>query len=178
MSYADRLPARIPATAVRAPLAPGALADISAGLARSAAVWSSRLLTHPTQRTGLRLLATADYDAWLLHWPSHTSVTPHDHGESIGAFTVVSGELTEVRWHGSLRLTRLVAPGEVVTIEQRVVHDVIAGEGAALSVHAYSPPLTAMGFYAGGVELVDVQPVEAGEWPPLASRLMHPARGD
>lgn len=47
-------------------------------------------------RSWERLLATDAYDAWLIRWPAGTSVGPHDHGGSAGAFTVVAGELVEI----------------------------------------------------------------------------------
>jgi hypothetical protein len=107
------------------------------------------------------MIATSDYDAWLLRWPAGTAVSPHDHGGSRGAFVVVSGELTELRWGPAGWRTRLVREGDVVGIERDVVHDVVArGPAPSLSVHAYSPPLAEMGFYDGyGVRLLDRQVV-------------------
>jgi quercetin dioxygenase-like cupin family protein len=151
--------------------------DIASGLARTAGLWRPHLAEHRTQRSGIRLVAGDDYDAWLLRWPPRTSVTPHDHGESSGAFTVVHGELLEIRWRGALSGSRLVTPGDVVTIEPGIVHDVIAtGHDAALSVHVYSPPLREMGYYDdNGQTLVDRQPVvETAPGRPLA-RAIHPS---
>jgi quercetin dioxygenase-like cupin family protein len=132
----------------RTALRPLELADIVRVLAGGAAVWCRDLPSHPTRRTSFRLLATEECDVWLLRWPPGTGVTPHDHGGSSGAFTVVSGELTEVRWDAALPYERFVSPGQVVSIEAGVVHDVLArGTSPALSIHAYSPPLSSMGFY-------------------------------
>jgi quercetin dioxygenase-like cupin family protein len=138
------------------------MAEIVRVLAGGAAVWCRDLPSHRTLRTSLRLLATEEYDVWLLRWPPGTSVTPHDHGCSSGAFTVVRGELTEVRWDAALPYERFVSPGQVVSIEAGVVHDVVAhGTSPALSIHAYSPPLSSMGFYdVGGQGLLVRQPVD------------------
>jgi hypothetical protein len=129
----------------------------------------------------VRLLATAEFDAWLLRWPPNTRVTPHDHGDSAGAFAVVSGELVELRWFATGPRARTVSPGGPIIIERGVVHDVIAGPGPSLSVHVYSPPLTAMSFYdAAGTEALRYQPVDDGP-PTLArTRALHPtgSRGD
>ena len=73
---------------------------------------------------------------------------PHDHGRSHGVLTVVDGTLTEIRWHGSLRRTRLVSRGDLVAFGAGAVHDVVAtGDTPAASVHLYSPPLSEMRFY-------------------------------
>jgi quercetin dioxygenase-like cupin family protein len=98
-------------------------------------------------RSGVRLLHEADYEVWLLCWPPGSRVTPHDHGESSGAFTLVSGCLTEIRWHGGVREERPLSAGEVIDIPRGVVHDVVATAGPAFSLHVYAPPLTTMSFY-------------------------------
>jgi quercetin dioxygenase-like cupin family protein len=146
----------------RIALGPLALADLVRVLAGGAAVWCRDLPSHQTRRTSLRLLATEECDVWLLRWPPGTGVTPHDHGGSSGAFTVVRGELTEVRWDAALPYERFVSPGQVVSIEAGVVHDVLARDASpALSIHAYSPPLSSMGFYdATGQGLLVRQPVD------------------
>jgi mannose-6-phosphate isomerase-like protein (cupin superfamily) len=169
----------VPGRLRRPPLPPGTLADIAVGLARSSEFWQPRLAAHPTLRSGLRLLATTDYDAWLLRWPVRSRVTPHDHGDSVAAFTVVKGELLEVRWHRTLQRTHLVGPGDVVTVDSGVVHDVIArGPDASVSVHVYSPPLTAMGYYdeAGG-DLLDRKAVDPGDGVIASTRSLHPSAG-
>jgi quercetin dioxygenase-like cupin family protein len=143
------------------PLTVKALTDMAAGLACTADAWADRLPEDPVFRTGLLLLASEDFDAWLLRWPPGTGVAPHDHGDSTGAFTVVTGELLEIRWTRGFRRSRLVSPGEVTTIDRGVVHDVIAPSERSLSVHVYSPPLTSMSFYDEfGQEAVRHMPVE------------------
>jgi quercetin dioxygenase-like cupin family protein len=116
------------------------------------------------ERNGMRLLRTPDYDVWLLRWPPGSRVTPHDHGDSAGAFTVVDGELMELRWRGSVPECRLVSTDETVSIARGVVHDVLATNRVAFSVHAYSPPLEAMSFYGVPSQASD------GSGPPDGSR--------
>jgi len=156
-----------------------ALCDIALGLARTASNWVPRLDVHPTARTGLRLLATPEYDAWLLRWPAGTNVTPHDHGPSAGAFTVVTGELTERRWRAALRHDRQVGVGQLVTVPTGIVHDVLSmGPELAISVHAYSPPLTSMGFYDDDARrLLDRLSVDDAPEAAATTRVLHPARG-
>lgn len=107
-----------------------------------------RTLGHDARdRNGVRISRSLDHDLWLLRWPPGTRVTPHDHGDSAGAFSVLHGELIELRWQASVPECRLVAPGETVSFERGVVHDVVATNRVAYSIHAYSPPLEVMSFY-------------------------------
>ena len=97
-----------------------------------------------------RLHADDDLDVWLISWaPGHTTEL-HDHGGSLGALTVLSGSLHEYRWTGDgLRRRRLDA-GDQAAFPLGWVHDVGATGDTpfeTLSVHAYSPPLTAMSYY-------------------------------
>jgi hypothetical protein len=142
------------------------VAEIAAAIARTITVTSGRWPKlpgeHPTDRTGVRVLATPDFDVWLLRWPTGTGVTPHDHGTSVGAFSVVHGSLVELRWRGGARTSRLIGPAETVTIGRGVVHDVIGVTDGSLSVHAYSPPLSLMNFYdEDGMFLVRSEAVDA-----------------
>jgi hypothetical protein len=87
-------------------------------------------------------------DVWLISWATDQATELHDHAGSLGALTVVSGSLSEVRWTGQLRDRRLRA-GRSIGFPLAHVHDVRNPDPApAVSVHAYSPPLTAMSYYA------------------------------
>ncbi|MBV9660358.1 MAG: cysteine dioxygenase family protein [Acidimicrobiales bacterium] len=170
------MPIRAHRTAVhRTRVSSRRLAEVALQLARDVDQWRPFLVEDPLFRTSLRFLTTDEYDAWLLHWPRETGVDPHDHGRSKGVFTVVSGELTELRWHAGLQRTRGVTPGTLVSIPTGVIHDVLAGDAPALSVHVYSPPLETMSFFDEGGRRVITRSVEgepAGIVPP---RPAHPA---
>jgi quercetin dioxygenase-like cupin family protein len=99
------------------------------------------------ERRAMRVFLGPDHDVWLLRWPPGTRVTPHDHGDSVGAFSVLEGALIELRWRDSIPDRRLVVPGEAVCVERGVVHDVVATRRVSYSLHAYSPPLDTMSFY-------------------------------
>jgi hypothetical protein len=108
---------------------------------------------HPVEvdpvRRWYELLRTDDYvDVWLISWSTEQAAELHDHAGSLGALTVVSGELVEHRWAGAgLRSRRLLA-GHSAGFPLGHVHDVGNHETTpAVSVHAYSPPLTAMSYY-------------------------------
>ena len=100
-----------------------------------------------------RLHADDDLDVWLISWvPGHTTEL-HAHGGSLGALTVLSGALHEYRWDGELLRRRRLDAGDQAAFPLGWVHDVVGAptlvEPATptLSVHAYSPPLTAMSYY-------------------------------
>ncbi len=127
------------------------MAETASAIARTITVtsgrWPARPARHSTDRTGVRVLSTDDYDVWLLRWPAGTAVTPHDHGPSVGAFCVVRGSLVEMRWQDGQPAPRAVGPAETVTVGRGVVHDVIGVTDGSLSVHVYSPPLSLMNYY-------------------------------
>ncbi|HWE55377.1 MAG TPA: cysteine dioxygenase family protein [Acidimicrobiales bacterium] len=132
-------------------LASAALADLvrrtTADLGDYPLGWRDRAGGDTELRSGAKLVGTDDYEVWLLCWPQGTSVSPHDHGRSAGAFAVVAGELTELRWPAGRLVARRLDPGQVVAVPCGTVHDVISPAGLAYSVHAYSPPLSTMSFY-------------------------------
>lgn len=100
-----------------------------------------------------RTYRDARVDVWLISWLPDQGTQLHDHGRSAGAFTVVRGSLSEATYvasgprAGTLRNRRHRA-GTSVGFDARHVHDVRNRSNApAVSVHAYSPPLTSMSFY-------------------------------
>lgn len=117
------------------------------------------------QRWFTRIHGDEELDIWLISWvPGHPTEL-HDHGGSLGALTVVSGSLSEYRWDGRALRRRRLDAGDQAGFPLGWVHDVVwaprpvtvpvtglPGAGSApaqptLSVHAYSPPLTAMSYY-------------------------------
>ncbi|MBB5913341.1 quercetin dioxygenase-like cupin family protein [Nocardia transvalensis] len=108
-------------------------------------------------RWAVRLLADEEVDVWLISWVPDRSTELHDHAGSLGALTVLSGALSEFRWNGKELRQRTLSAGDQASFPLGWVHDVVRAPdqfaGAAdpsnptLSVHAYSPPLTAMSYY-------------------------------
>ncbi|OMC01226.1 cysteine dioxygenase [Mycolicibacterium fortuitum] len=98
-----------------------------------------------------RLSGDDEVEVWLISWVPDKSTELHDHGGSLGALTVVSGALRETRWDGELLRKRRLTAGDQAAFPLGWVHDVVhapaAVSGPTLSVHAYSPPLTAMSYY-------------------------------
>jgi hypothetical protein len=107
-----------------------------------------------SRRWFTRIHGDDELDVWLISWvPGHPTEL-HDHGGSLGALTVLSGSLNEFRWDGLTLRHRRLDPGDQAGFPLGWVHDVVWAPGPlsrqvrpTLSVHAYSPPLTAMSYY-------------------------------
>ena len=101
-----------------------------------------------TSRWSQRLHADAYLDIWLIGWAPTQAAELHDHGGSLGALTVVRGELTEWRWSGPGLRRRVLRAGRGAAFSLGHVHDVSnRAPESAVSVHAYSPPLSTMSYY-------------------------------
>jgi mannose-6-phosphate isomerase-like protein (cupin superfamily) len=140
----------IAATASASRLDVSDLASIVADLADDPARWQAKIRFGTDDRWWTRLYGDDVVDVWLLTWVQDTGTDLHDHGESAGAFAVVSGELEEVRpdaTHRGLTATTLHG-GDVREIPRGTIHDVRSPSRLpAVSLHAYSPPLRQMTFY-------------------------------
>jgi hypothetical protein len=128
-------------------LPPETLETIACGLAAGLPA-SARDASGLSGRRWQRLVATTEYDAWLIQWGPDTHVEPHDHGGSAGALAVAAGELQDVVLtpDGPLRTTVTAGGSRIVPAD--VVHDVVCPRGGAVSVHVYSPPLEWMTMYS------------------------------
>lgn len=115
------------------------------------------------ERWHVRLHRDDQVDVWLISWTTDQATQLHDHGGSAGAFTVVSGELSETIWTpGAEQLAETPrTEGDTVVFGEHYVHDVRnIAEATAVSVHAYSPPLSLMNYYdTEGRELVKLASV-------------------
>jgi quercetin dioxygenase-like cupin family protein len=95
-----------------------------------------------------------EVNAWLICWSEDHDTGFHDHDVSAAAITVIDGHVREER----LRLdgppvSVINGPGQVFTVEPNAIHRVLhAGEGPAVTIHAYSPPLIRTGAYSVGDE--------------------------
>ena len=149
------------------PLAPGQLAAEVQRLTSSPAEWVARVRLDPEGRWYERIHMTDDFEVWLISWLPGQSTGFHDHGVSAGAFGVVWGELDEsvaARRGTRTRATRVTA-GRAFSPDY--VHDVQNSStgSVAVSVHAYSPPLSSMTRYKltdGGLAAAGTE--GAGDW--------------
>lgn len=147
-------------------LSPAQLAEIVRETAAAERSWRPIVQFTDEHRWFRRLALAAEYEIWLLSWLPGQHTGFHDHGDARGAFAVAQGELREslaARGHSDV-LHRTAAAGSVTSFGGRHRHDVsnISAE-PAISVHAYSPPLTAMRRYemtASGLVLVGTERAE------------------
>lgn len=118
--------------------------------AAATARWAPIAEFKPERRWFTRLALTDDYEVWLLTWLPGQCTGFHDHGNAAGAFAVAQGALREtLAAIGSRRLRpRVTRAGSVTAFGWRHLHDVAnVADVPAVSVHAYSPPLSAMRRY-------------------------------
>ncbi|MEV7180463.1 cysteine dioxygenase family protein [Kitasatospora sp. NPDC093679] len=139
------------------PLSPNALRAIVRDLAEQPDRWIHRVRLATGDRWYERLVSAEDHEVWLISWLPGQSTGFHDHGGSRGAFAVALGELEELSLGGPEDglLVRRVAPGAVRAFGAAYLHDVRnTSAGPAVTIHAYSPPLSGMTRYdlrAGGL---------------------------
>ncbi len=131
--------------------------------------WRPRVRHDIHGRQFERMASAEDHEVWLICWDVGQMTLLHDHGPSAGAFVVVEGMLLEDHGRpGSGRLAqRRVLRGRARSFGPSYVHNLAnPGPGPATSIHAYSPRLTTMTYYAmlpGGVVPVRALPVDSPE---------------
>jgi mannose-6-phosphate isomerase-like protein (cupin superfamily) len=93
-----------------------------------------------------------DVNAWVICWSEDQDTGFHDHDESGAAIAVISGSVREERLVlGAAPRGRELGAGSVFTVPPVAIHRVLhAGDGPAVTIHAYSPPLTRTGSYHVG----------------------------
>lgn len=134
----------------RPPLSLAELVGLTTAVAADVRAGLYAVQADPDERWHVRLHRDDQVDIWLISWTTEQGTQLHDHGGSAGAFTVVEGQLTEsVAVTGSDRLAdHHRGAGDTIWFGPHYVHDVRNVEATtAVSVHAYSPPLSSMNFY-------------------------------
>ncbi len=127
-----------------------ALRDLVREIAADPSEWADQVRFDLSERFYVRLRRTDDVEVWLICWDIGQDTLLHDHGGSVGAFTVVRGSLFEdfgTVDRPGLR-TRRHAEGDAVGFGVDYLHNLVnVGTEPTVSIHAYSPPLRAMNFY-------------------------------
>lgn len=153
-------------TGTTVPTRPGdtgtGLAATVADLAENWDAWLPRVRLSAQGRWYERLHRDDERELWLISWLPGQTTGLHDHGGSRGAFAVALGSLQE----RDLGTVRDVSSGESRAFGADYVHEVRNMSAApAVSVHVYSPPLTAMNRYdLHDGRLVRLVTEEAGQW--------------
>ena len=157
-------------TIIPAALSPRQLAGKVRKHAAEPREWMSRVRLSPDERWYERLHADDQYEVWLISWLPGQGTGFHDHGGSAGAFGVVWGTLEEHQagtagTAGRPSVTAVsVTAGRVRSFGPAYIHDVRnTSEAVAVSVHAYSPPLTEMTRYDLGENGLIVLDTEAAD---------------
>ena len=111
----------------------------------SSVQWLDRVRLRADRRWYERLYHGPECDVWLISWMPGQATGFHDHGASSGAFLVTAGILEE---HCPGERSRLLSVGDSHAFGPDYAHDVRnASKAPAISIHAYSPPLTEMNEY-------------------------------
>jgi predicted metal-dependent enzyme (double-stranded beta helix superfamily) len=161
-------------------LSPQELAAEVRRLTSTPAEWVARVRLDPEGRWYEQIHMGDAYELWLISWLPGQATGFHDHGGANGAFGVVWGQLDEytvaddpARSGAGLANKvvsggRAITPGTVRSFGKRHIHDVRNAESAssvAVSVHAYSPPLSAMTRYdLGPSGLVPIRTEGTDDW--------------
>jgi mannose-6-phosphate isomerase-like protein (cupin superfamily) len=133
-------------------LAPEELEQFVTALAADTERWEPLIRHDPDARIYEVIWEDEHVNAWLICWSEDQDTGFHDHDNSAAAIRVLSGQVREDR----LRLaaepqSRVIGPGRTFSLEATAIHRVLhEGDVPAVTIHAYSPPLTRTGAYCVG----------------------------
>jgi predicted metal-dependent enzyme (double-stranded beta helix superfamily) len=118
-------------------------------------LWSEHVSHDPEHRTYAELVRDEHLDVWLLCWSRDHDTGFHDHDLSAGAVAVAAGAVREERLvlgRGvDSPIAKVARAGSSFSFGASDIHRVLhAGEGPAVTIHAYSPPLRRTGAYGVG----------------------------
>ncbi|GAA3433100.1 cysteine dioxygenase [Kutzneria kofuensis] len=104
--------------------------------------WAHLLRYDPVERWTALVRSTSSYEVWLMSWLPGQGAELHDHGGAEGAFTVVSGVLTELvgRPGHAGEAMHVLHPGQSRVFGPNYVHQMRnAGVDPAVSIHVFGP---------------------------------------
>lgn len=139
-------------TLTRGRRSPSALAELVLVLATRESLWRPVVRFRAHERWFTRFAGGEGWEAWLHTWLPGQGIGEHDHGSSVGAFTVLRGRLTETEFLDPL------GPDDPAPIQVRDVHVgehrafglgsrhgvANTGTGRAVSLHVYAPGLVSV----------------------------------
>lgn len=101
-------------------------------------LWRHLLRYDPDQRFSTRIAVSEGEEVWLMGWLPGQHTDLHDHAQSTGAFTIVSGRLTETVARGAATRLNVLAAGQSRVFGPGYVHQVRNdGPDPAISIHVY-----------------------------------------
>jgi quercetin dioxygenase-like cupin family protein len=111
-------------------------------------VWRPLVRHDEDERVYALVHRDADVELYLVCWMPGHDTGFHDHDHSAAAITVLSGEITEERLSLGGAVSRELGEGATVEIAKEAIHRVRhSGSEPAVTLHAYSPPLSRVGTY-------------------------------
>ena len=122
-------------------LTPTQLERFVAELADTPELWQHSIRHANDVRVYEQIWDDEDVNAWLICWSEDQDTGFHDHDVSSAAIAVISGQVREDRLRlGDYPGSQTFGPGQVFTVPAVAIHRVLhAGEGPAVTLHAYSP---------------------------------------
>jgi hypothetical protein len=125
------------------------LRDLVLGIANRPELWSHLARHDPDARVYEELLRDQHVAVWLICWMEDQDTGFHDHDLSDGAVAVAGGSVREDRLLlGGAPASRTFGRGEAFDFAAPDIHRVLhSGNGPAITINAYSPPLWRMGAY-------------------------------
>ena len=151
------------------PISPAGLGAIVRSIAAAPGQWGHLVRFSAGDRRYCRLDEAASYEVWLLSRLPGQQTGFHDHGEACGAFAVAEGELLEstARAGQTAIASRVIKAGiGARSAPPTCTMSATTAAWPAVSVHAYSPPLSLMRRYemtASGLALAATETAEA-DW--------------
>ena len=129
-----------------------ALEQFVTSLASSPEHWAHLVRHCSDVRVYEQIWDDEDVNAWVICWSEDQDTGFHDHDDSAAAIAVISGSVREDRLTlGSAPRGRELGSGAVFSVPPVAIHRVLhAGDGPAVTIHAYSPPLSRTGAYRVG----------------------------
>jgi Cysteine dioxygenase type I len=128
------------------------LRELAGRIAADPELWRPHARSDAAERHFERLWRDEYVEVWVISWANGSDTGFHDHDMSRGAVAVVEGEITEERLVlGGVPLELRHPAGAVFDFDASHVHRMRQqSDIPAVSIHAYSPPLSRMGAYAVG----------------------------
>jgi predicted metal-dependent enzyme (double-stranded beta helix superfamily) len=135
-------------------LSPADLGRLIEDIAPRLDLWPPLVISDRRRRRYRLLYEDPQLDIWVLSWMPGQKTGFHDHGDSNVALTTVQGAVLEQQIRlGTPNIERELIPGRFQRGPAGYIHSVTHTSGEpAVTLHAYSPPLTNVGQYRAGAE--------------------------
>jgi quercetin dioxygenase-like cupin family protein len=112
-------------------------------------LWRHAITHGSNERAYEQIWDAGNVNAWVICWNPGSDTGFHDHDDSAAAILVTEGCIREERLRlGADPASRVLGPGRASFVPATAIHRVRhTGTDTAVTIHAYSPPLTRTGSY-------------------------------